>query len=217
MRLDRDIKHDVDSELKSNPEIDNTDIAARVTNGAVTLYGFARSYHERHQVELTVKRIAGVGAVANDLAIRPNEAAKVSDPEIARGALEALKLELPATWECIRIMVRDGHVVLEGTVTWPYVRTRAESAVRRVPGIAAIRNSIDIQPAIIDGDIKSGIEAAFRRSAVVNSNHISVGVSGTEVTLTGKVRSWVERNEAHQAAWSTPGVTSVVDALTVGH
>jgi osmotically-inducible protein OsmY len=215
MRLDNDIEHGVDAQLKSNPAIDATDIAAKVTHGAVTLCGFGRNIHETHQAELSVRRVAGVGAVANDLAVRPNEANKRSDPELAREALKALKLELPATWAHIRIMVRDGHVVLEGTVTWPYVRTRAESAVRRVPGIVDIRNCIGVRPAVIDGDIKTGIEAAFQRSAVVDSNHISVDVLGTEVTLTGKVRSWVERVEAHQAAWSTPGVTSVVDALTV--
>jgi osmotically-inducible protein OsmY len=197
MKSDADIKRDVDNELKWNPEIDATDIATKATNGAVTLCGFARNIHEKHQAELSIKRVAGVGAVANDLAVRPKQANGLSDPEIARAALNALKL------------------VLEGTVDWPYVRTRAESAVRRVPGIVDLRNSIHIQPAIIDGDIKSGIEAAFQRSAVVDAKHISVAVLGTEATLSGTVRSWVERDAAHQAAWSTPGVTSVVDALTV--
>jgi osmotically-inducible protein OsmY len=217
MRPDNEIKHDVDTELKWNPEIDSTDIATKVTGGTVSLYGFARNYHEKHQAELSVKRILGVGAVANDLAIRPNETDKVSDPQIAREALKALKLELPVTCEKIRIMVRDGRVVLEGIANWRYVRTRAEEAVRRVPGIVDIRNSIHLQPAIIDHDIKSGVEAAFRRSAVVDCDHITVDVFGTEVTLTGKVRSWVERDEAHQAAWSAPGVTSVIDGLTVRH
>jgi len=217
MRLDQDIKHDVETELKWNPEIDSTDIATKVTDGAVTLYGFADNYHQKHQAELSVKRIIGVGAVANELAIRPKGAAGISDPEIAREALKALKLELPATWEKLRLMVREGRVVLEGVVNWQYARSRAEEAVRRIPGIVAIRNSIHVQPAIIDGDIKSGIEAAFQRSAVVDCDQITVEVVGTEVTLTGKVRSWVERDEAHQAAWSAPGVTSVVDALTVRH
>ncbi len=60
MRSDNDIKQDVDAELKWNPEVDSIDIATQVTDGAVTLYGFARNYHERHQAELSVKRIIGV-------------------------------------------------------------------------------------------------------------------------------------------------------------
>ncbi len=112
-------------------------------------------------------------------------------------------------------MVRDGRVVLEGLVYWQYVRERAERAIRRVPGVVDIRNSIHLQPAIIDGEIASAIEAAFERSAVVDPEHIVVDVVGSEVTLTGMVHSWVERDEANQAAWSAPGVTSVFDNMTV--
>jgi osmotically-inducible protein OsmY len=215
MRLDSDVKHDVETELMWNPEIDSTDIAAKVTEGAVTLYGFARNLHEKHEAELSVKRITGVAAVANDLAIRPNPAERVSDPEIAREAVKALKGELPHAWEKIRPMVRDGRVVLEGVVNWQYVRTRAEQALHRVPGVLDIRNSITVQPAILDGEIESAIEAAFERSAVVDPHHVIVDVVGSVATLNGTVHSWVERDEANRAAWSAPGVTDVFDALTV--
>lgn len=195
MRPDNHIKQDVDAELKWNPEIDATDIATKLTDGVVTLYGFARNYHKKHQAELSVKRVAGVAAVANDLTVRPNGADRVTDPEIAHEALNALKMELPDSWEKIRPMVRDGRVVLEGVIYWQYVRARAECAMRRVPGVVDIRNSIRIQPAIIDGEIASAIEAAFERSAVVNPSRIIANVAGSEVTLTGMARSWVERDE----------------------
>jgi osmotically-inducible protein OsmY len=217
MKSDSDITRDVEHELKWNPEIDPNNMAIRVTDGAVTLYGFAKNFYERHQAELTVKRVAGVGAVANDLAVRPHAAGNASDPEIAHEALQAIRQELPGTCENLRVMVRNRRVVLEGVANWQYIRVRAEDAVRRVPGILDIRNSIQLRPAIFDGDIKDAIEAAFERSAVVDSDHILVEVVGSEVTLTGKVRSWVERDEAHQAAWSAPGVTRVLDTLTVRH
>lgn len=215
MRPDSDIKRDVDAELKWNPEIDSTDIATKVTDGAVALYGFARNLYEKHQAELSVKRINGVGAVANDLAIRPKPEAKISDPQIAREALAALKMDLPHAWERIRPMVRDGRVVLEGVAHWQYERARAERALRRVPGVLAVRNSIAIEPAILDGDIASAIQAAFARSAVVEPHHVLVDVAGSKVTLTGVVRSWVERGAANEAAWSAPGVTEVTDLLTI--
>lgn len=215
MKLDTDLKHDVESELMWNREIDSTDIAIKVTEGAVTLYGFARNLREKHQAELSVKRIAGVAAVANDLAIRPDPSQKVSDPEIAREAIKALKGELPHAWEKIRPMVRDGRVVLEGVVNWQYVRTRAEQALHRVPGILDIRNSLSVQPAILDGQIESAIEAAFERSAVVDRDHVIVDVAGSAVTLSGTVGSWLERDEANRAAWSAPAVTDVLDTLSV--
>jgi len=39
-------------------------------------------------------------------------------------------------------------------------------------------------------------------------------VEGT-VTLEGEVSSWQERNQAEIAAWQAPGVSQVVDKLTV--
>jgi osmotically-inducible protein OsmY len=215
MRSDADIKRDIEAELKWNPEIDETDIATKVHDGTVTLSGFARDLHEKHQAEVSVKRVTGVAAVANDLQIRPREADKATDPEIARDAVAALKMELPYSWEEIRPMVRAGQVVLEGTLEWNFLRERAEIAVRRLRGVTGVRNSIRVQPKVSVGDIQSKIENAFQRSAQVDADHVIVRVHGSEVTLSGEVRSWAERDEAEHSAWSAPGVTKVIDDLRV--
>jgi osmotically-inducible protein OsmY len=39
---------------------------------------------------------------------------------------------------------------------------------------------------------------------------------GSKVVLRGQVHSWRERDLAERIAWATPGVTEVLDRITVG-
>lgn len=215
MKADTDIKRDVEAELKWDPQIDETDIAVKVNGGAVTLTGYARSYFEKHQAEQTTKRVAGVSAVANDIRVRFGQNSKTTDPEIAREAVAALKFELPMSWDKIKVMVDDAHVRLEGKVEWYFQRERAEAALRRVNGILSLRNHITVVPIVVPGDIKLKIEEAFRRSAEVDASQVKVDATGTEVILSGDVRTLAEREHAQQSAWSAPGVTAVTNNLRV--
>ncbi len=215
MKPDSVIKQDVDAELRWNPELDETDIATKVQDGIVTLSGFARDYHEKHQAEVTAKRVAGVTAVVNDLQVRPPAGGRPTDPEIARAALAALKAELPLSWEGIKLAVHEARIFLEGTVEWQFQRQRAECAMRRVPGVASVRNSVRVVPCVGATDIKRKIEDAFRRNAEIDARQITVEARGAEVTLRGEVRSWAERDQAQQSAWSAPGVSNVINELQV--
>ena len=215
MKPDTDIKRDVEAELKWNPQIDEKDIAVKVNGGVVALSGYARNYTEKCLAEETVKRVAGVAAVANDIMVRLGETEKATDPEIARAALAALKSELASYSENIKVLVDNGHVRLEGKVGWHFQRERAEAAVRRVKGVATLGNHIGIVPMAAPGDIKHRIEEAFRRSAEVDAAHVAVDADGTEITLRGEVRTWAEREQAQQCAWSAPGVTKVTNNLRV--
>lgn len=215
MKTDSELKSEVDQALSTNTLIDATDIATTARSGTVTLSGFAATAGEKHLAELTVKQVAGVRAVANDLALRPYEAQRRSDPELAREAVLALKTELPGRWPQIQITVQNGQVFLEGTVEWNYQRERVAAVIRRVRGVLDVCNGIEVQPRITAHDIKSDIEESFKRNAVMDSEHVKVLVDGSQVTLRGEVRSWSERDQAYKIAASAPGVVNVVDELTV--
>jgi len=215
MKSDDEIKRDVDNELQWNPELNATDIATKVINGAVTLSGFASNFYEKHQAEMTAKRVAGVVALANDLAVQPKGADRLSDPEIAREAVIAIRMALPVNWQNVKIMVHDGRVVLEGSVEWDFLRQRAAEAIRYLRGVLDVRNSIKVQPSVVASDIKGDIEEAFKRNAIIDAKQVKVHVAGPQVTLTGEVRSWAERDQAYKSAASAPGVVTVVDEITI--
>jgi len=215
MRSDIDIKRDVEAELRWNPDIDATDIAVSVKDGVVTLSGFVRSYAQKFEAEQTAKRVNGVRAVANDIEVRLPIFNQRPDPEIARDAVEEIQKNLPYASDHIGVVVRDGWVTLEGSVEWNYQRERAEQVVRRVRGVKGITNLIELQPRVPPVEVKHKIEEAFRRSAELDANRITVETEGGLVTLRGTVRSWAERQEAERVAWATPGVVRVNNLITI--
>jgi len=215
MRLDSDIKRDVEDELRWDPDIDATDIAVAVHNGVVALSGFVRSYAQKTQAERDAKRVAGVVAVANDIEVRLPVLDQRPDPDIARDAVNALKSELPFSSENIKLIAKDGYLTLEGAVEWNYARERAENAVKRVRGVKGVTNAIQVKPKVQPYEIRRKIEDALRRSAEIDASRITVEASGSEVILRGTVRSWAERQEAERGAWAAPGVTKVDNRIVI--
>jgi osmotically-inducible protein OsmY len=215
MRLDSDIRRDVEDELRWDPDIDATDIAVAVNNGVVALTGFVRSYSQRTQAERDAKRVAGVVGVANDIEVRLPVIDQRPDPDIVRDAVSALKSELPYSSENIKVIAKDGKITLEGTVEWNYARERAENAVKRIRGVKGVTNSITLKPKVAPYEVRRKIEDAFRRSAEIDASRVTVEANGSEVILRGTVKSWAEREEAERAAWAAPGVTKVDNRVTI--
>jgi osmotically-inducible protein OsmY len=215
MRIDSDIKRDVEDELRWDPDIDATDVGVAVHNGVVTLTGFVRSYAQKTEAERDAKRVAGVVGVANDIEVRLPVLDARPDPDIVRDAVSALKTELPYSSEKIKVIAKDGWLTLEGAVEWNYARERAQSAVKRIRGVKHVTNSITVKPTVAPHEIRRKIEDAFRRSAELDASRITVEANGSEVILRGTVKSWAERQEAERAAWAAPGVTRVDNRVAI--
>jgi osmotically-inducible protein OsmY len=215
MKADNELRRDVEAELRWSPDLDEKDMSVKASGGVVTLTGFVGNYYEKGQAELATKRVAGVSGVANDIQVRSIYSGVVPDPEIARDAVAAIKMELPFAHERIKALVHEGRITLEGSVDWQYLRERTETAVRRVKGTLGVTNLIKVTPPVSATDIKLKIQDAFRRSAQIDANRITVEAHGGEVILKGEVRSWAECDEAQRTAWSAPGVSLVRNEISV--
>lgn len=217
MKSDAMLRSDIVAELNFDPAITTvaTDIGVIVKDGVVTLTGHPASHAEKHAIERAAQRVRGVKALAIEMSVRLAPDFERTDADIALAAERALEWDVLVPDEAIRPMVEKGWITLNGRVEWEYQRRAAEVAVRNLLGVKGVTDLVEVKARFSPVDIEKKIKEALHRQADRDSEHIEVLVNGGQVTLRGKVRSWAERKAAQGAAWSAPGVASVVNNLLV--
>ena len=210
--LDQRLRDSVMHQLAADPQVDASLVGVSAQEGVVTLSGYVDSYAEKLAAERSCRRVYGVRAVANELEVRL--ASERIDPEIARDALESLKnrIDVPLG---IAVTVRNGHLTVSGVVEWMYQKTAAERAVKYLRGVKGVFNQITLKPVVTPNDVQKRIVEALHRHADIDARGIHVEAEGTRVTLSGTVRSWMEKDEAQRAAWRVPGVAVVDNRISV--
>jgi osmotically-inducible protein OsmY len=217
MSFDTDLTADVSDELFWDPKLDSTAIAVSADDGRVTLRGTVGSLREKREAKNAAERVFGVISVDNQLQVKLMNDDKRADAELRGDVLQALMLDslVPKT---IDATVEDGFVTLRGTANWQYQRDEAEFVASNIVGALDILDAIELEyPTPNTGDVKESIKKALKRNAALDADDLSISTDDGTVTVKGTVSSWAEHDEAIDAAWAAPGVTSVHDDLTVAY
>jgi osmotically-inducible protein OsmY len=195
--------------LEHDAVIEASAIGVTARAGIVTLTGFVDSYSAKLAAERAATRVQGVKAVANDLQVRLR--LQRTDAEIAEDAVRALE-RYEALPVGVHVVVRNGHVTLTGAVRTPYERASARKALRYVRAIKSVTNRLRIVPTPWASELREEPANMLRG---ISADGLEVTIMDGRVTLTGVLRSALERDSAERAARALPGITDVINDIIV--
>ena len=214
MKSNQELQKNVQEAIKWDPLLKGSDISVLADDGLIILNGVVKSYLEKSHVEIIVKSVYGVKAIVEQITVSDVNHDAVTDEEIAKGALEALKLNW-VPLETIQIKVESGHVTLNGELAYNFQKEAAKDAIERISGIKILTNNISVKSETQNELEKKVVEHALLRYSSTVDQNIRVKVTGNTITLNGTVYSFYQKEEAAKIAWNTPGVSMVNNELTI--
>ena len=211
IKSDSQIKTDVLNEMKWDSRIDETDVGVQVREGIVTLVGTVNVYAKKIAAREAAHRVHGVLDVVDELQVKVPGIGGRTDTEIARAVRDALEWDAFVPDDKITSTVSLGIVTIEGLVQTWMQRADAERVVRGLSGVRGVINQITVAAKPVDSTkIRNEIEEAEREA-----RRIGVSVKDGVVTVTGRIRSWAEKNAIDRVVGFAPGVRRVDDQLIV--
>jgi osmotically-inducible protein OsmY len=156
---------------------------------------------------------------ANSLCTDEEPLMMKSDSEIERDVRDELKWNPNLHAEDVAVSVKDGVVTLTGFTKSYTDRLEAEATAKRVAGVHAVANDIEVRlPAIDqrpDPDIARDAVAALKSELPISHDRIKVIVKDGWITLEGAVEWQYQKTSADIAVRKVKGVKGVTNVVTV--
>lgn len=144
---------------------------------------------------------------------------KKTDTQLQDDVLAELGWEPAVDAANIGVSVENGIVTLRGHVRSFSEQFGAEQAAKRVFGVLAVVNELDVRlpgsSQRTDEDIAAAAVAALRSSVIVPPDRIKITVSKGWIKLEGEVEWYFEKGAVEEAVRHLPGVLGVSNLLTI--
>lgn len=143
----------------------------------------------------------------------------MSDKRLQQDVIDELDFEPSVNAAHIGVTASNGVVTLSGHVGSYAEKTAAERAAKRVKGVQAIAQEIEVRypsdKKTADDEIAGRVVSILQWSAVVPRDSVQVKVQDGWVTLTGQVNWQFERVAAEAEIRRLSGVAGVVNSITI--
>jgi osmotically-inducible protein OsmY len=142
-----------------------------------------------------------------------------SDRDIERDVRDELQWNPDLDAKDIAVSVRDGVVTLTGFVKSYTDKYEAEAAAKRVAGVSAVANDLEVRMPSVDErpdpEIARDAVSAIKSQLPISSEHIKVVVKNGWVTLEGQVEWQYQKNTAENAVRRIKGVKGVSNLIVL--
>ena len=140
-----------------------------------------------------------------------------SDIELKRDVERALEWEPSIDAREIAVTVKNGVVTLTGHVASYAEKWTAERVAKRVAGVTALANDIQVklENQRTDAEIAESARAALRLDSRIPADRLKVIVSNGWVTLEGTVDYYYQKEAAESQVRYIVGVKGVTNAIEV--
>jgi osmotically-inducible protein OsmY len=140
-----------------------------------------------------------------------------TDSELRRDVERELEWDPSIDARNIGVAVKNGVVTLTGYVSSYADKWRAERIAKRVAGVSAIANEIEVKLSTerTDPDIAEAARAALKSDSRLPADRIKVIVERGWVTLEGTVDYYYQKSAAESDVRYIAGVRGVTNAIVV--
>ena len=139
-----------------------------------------------------------------------------TDVRVRNAVLRQLEWDPEVDAGAIGVAAKNGAVTLTGYIDSYSGKLAAERAAKRVRGVRAVANDVDVRLKLerTDADIASDVVRALELRSTI-PNNVQAAVHRGHISLTGNVCWQFQKRDAEKATRHIRGVRNVINHITV--
>lgn len=201
-----DIEELYEQEISRDENLQSVNISPSFLDGYVTLSGYVENLWQKERLIQIAKAVNGSKGVIDKSRVI---GLSIDSKDIAKNIANSLYEEEIVEIEELKVSSDDyGRVLLQGEVDSDQERMAAEEAIKRVPGVISVKNSVAVNSSKNRSreELVEDIKYTLSNIVLIDERLIEPVVDGEVASLKGNVGSEIEAEQAKQAAESVPGI-----------